>query len=96
MLKNISMKEFLEIADKVNIIDIRNIESYNNRHIPNAKNIPSKNLIMEPKKYLNYKDTYYIYCQKGITSNNICNILRKQGFKVRNILGGYESWILEN
>ncbi len=96
MSMDITIKELIPIVSKVNIIDIRSNEQYNNRHIPSAKNIPSKNLIANPSKYLNKSEIYYIYCQRGVTSKSVCNILRNQGYKVKNILGGYEAWVLEN
>jgi len=96
MISNISMNEFLKLKGNINIIDIRTIEKYNNRHINNAINIPHEKLIINPEKYLNKDTRYYIYCQKGITSYKTCQILTKQGYKVTNINGGYESWILKN
>ncbi len=95
MISNISIKDLLPKLNQLNIIDIRNIESYNNNHIPNAINIPQNKLLLEPHKYLNPNQTYYIYCQKGLSSAKVCNNLRSKGYKVINIIGGYESWILE-
>lgn len=92
---NISIEKFLKIQNNVEIIDIRSIEKYNNNHIANAKNIPYLMLISNPNKYLDKNKKYYIYCQKGITSVNVCNQLLKYGFDVVNIIGGYEKWLLE-
>lgn len=89
----ISVSELLKL--NVPIIDIRSIEKYNDNHIVGAKNIPMILLLKEPNKYLNKMETYYIYCQKGINSIRLCNALNKQGYKTVNIIGGYESWILE-
>ncbi|NLL44317.1 MAG: rhodanese-like domain-containing protein [Mollicutes bacterium] len=95
MLSNISMSDFLKYLPSGQIIDIRSIEKYNHNHIPNAKNIPMEKLIAEPEKYLNRFENYYIYCQNGIKSKKVCQILRSLGYKAINIDGGYESWILE-
>lgn len=94
MIKSISIKELLKL-NNINIIDIRSIEKYNDNHIENAKSIPMQLLLKEPNKYLNYYDTYYIYCQKGINSVKVCQRLSLQGYKVINIIGGYESWLLQ-
>jgi rhodanese-related sulfurtransferase len=51
-------------------------------------------LLSNPLKYLNYNDIYYIYCQKGINSRNVCSRLILRGFKVVNVIGGYEAWLL--
>ena len=79
-----------------NIIDIRNIEKYNDNHLPNAYNIPYNKLIINPENYLDKDKTYYIYCQRGSTSKRLCILLNKIGYNVINIIGGYEAWILNN
>ena len=93
MISNININELLKL-NGTNIIDIRSIEKYNDNHIPNAINIPQEKLILNPNKYLDKNTRYYIYCQKGMSSYNICKILTKIGFKVTNINGGYESYIM--
>lgn len=90
MIKNIKTTELKNIYGI--IIDIRNTEKYNEGHIPNAINIPSEKLLMKPEKYLNKEQQYYIYCQKGISSQNISRILTVRGYKIINIIGGYENW----
>lgn len=94
MIHSISVKELLQNG-YTNIIDIRSVEKYNDNHIENAKNIPMQLLLQNPSKYLNYNETYYIYCQKGINSKEVCRRLLLKGFKVVNINGGYEGWLLQ-
>ncbi len=91
---NISIDDFLKISNKVNIIDIRSKQKYNDNHIPNSINIDKNELLLNSTKYLNQNEIYYIYCQKGTSSIRICQILRNKGYRVYNILGGYEEWIL--
>lgn len=93
MIPNISVKEVL---GKNNIIDLRNEASYNNNHIPSAINIPFEKIIIEPYKYLNKDTIYYLYCRRGITSLKACQILKRMGYNVVNVDGGYEKWILED
>lgn len=95
MVTNISVTDLLKMGDKVHVIDIRTPISYNNNHIPNSKNIESNLLISNPNKYLDREKKYYIYCQKGIRSYKMCLFLNSLGYKTVNVLGGYESWILE-
>lgn len=83
-----------ELNYNMNIIDIRSIEKYNNGHILNSINIPSEKLLLNPSKYLNKNTKYYIYCQKGLSSPNICRILKNMGFNVVNVKDGYEGWVL--
>jgi rhodanese-related sulfurtransferase len=95
MISSISISDFIKSSPSGKIIDIRSIEKYNSNHIPDAKNIPMEKLIAEPQKYLDRYQTYYVYCQKGIKSIRTCQILQRLGYRVVNINGGYESWILE-
>ncbi len=93
MFESISITD-LKKLNYVNLIDIRSVEKYNNRHIMNAVNIPMEQLLIKPDKYLNKYDKYYIYCQKGIQSRKLCQILSNLGYSVVNVSGGYEAWIL--
>lgn len=95
MVHSISIDEFLRLPDNISIIDIRNNQSFNNNHIPNAINIPYEKLIVNPSMYLERQKKYYIYCQKGITSKKITSILNQMGYQVFNISGGYEEWVIK-
>lgn len=95
MIYSISVSELLKKINSIEIIDIRSIQSYNNNHIPTARNIPKEHLINEPNKYLNKQQAYYLYCQKGITSIKVCSLLNSLGYNTININGGYEAWITE-
>ena len=89
----ITFKELLELNNP-NIIDIRSIEKYNDNHVPGSVNINYNLLISNPGKYLSKDMTYYIYCQRGITSINLVEFLRRLGYRVYSIIGGYEAYIL--
>ena len=91
---NISIEALLKV-NQPNIIDIRSIEKFNDNHIEGAKNIPMIFLLKDPSKYIDINQTYYIYCQKGINSIKVCQNLLKKGYKIYNIIGGYESWLLK-
>ena len=95
LLRNITVDELLKIQPD-NIIDIRTIEKYNDNHIPNSYNIPYNKLITNPENYLDKDKTYYIYCQRGVTSKRLCILLNKKGYNLINIIGGYEEWILKS
>ena len=93
MFQSISVTD-LKTLNNINLIDIRSIEKYNNKHIMNAINIPIDQLIIMPDRYLDRNKKYYIYCQKGMQSRKACQILSSKGYNVINITGGYEAWIL--
>ena len=93
MLESIFVNEINKI-NNIKLIDIRSVEKYNNNHIYGAINIPVEKLLANFDKYLNKKEKYYIYCQKGIQSKKICRILKNNGYDVVDIIGGYEEWLL--
>ena len=93
MIDSISVSD-LKKLNNINIIDIRNVEKYNNRHIKDAINVPLNKILINFNKYLDKTKKYYIYCQMGIQSKKLCQILKNNGFNVVNILGGYEAYIL--
>ena len=62
--------------------------------LPNAKNIPMNFLITNPDNYLNKEEEYYIYCNRGINSKKVCEVLNNLGYKVINLSGGFERYKL--
>ncbi len=89
----ITIDDFLKL-DRPNIIDIRSIQKFNNNHIPGALNIDYTLLLNNPEKYLIKSQSYYIYCQHGITSSKVVQLLRIKGYNVFSVIGGYEAWVL--
>ena len=51
MIESISIYE-LKKLNNINLIDIRSIEKYNNRHIPESINIPLEKMLTSYNKYL--------------------------------------------
>ena len=96
LIRSISIQDFLKINFNINLIDIRSVQKYNDNHIPNAINISKELLVKEYTKYLDKNLIYYIYCQMGEQSIKVCRLLTQLGYKVINISGGYESWLLSN
>lgn len=95
MFDSINVNE-LKKLHQINLIDLRCVTSYNNGHILDAINIPHQSLLVNPKKFLFFHKVYHLYCQSGITSRKVCSYLSKLGYKVVNVEGGYEEWVLEN
>lgn len=77
-----------------NIIDIRDRNSYVMGHIPQAINIEEYDLLFNTNKYLNKNSIYYIYCDLGNRSGQLAMKLRKNGYNVINIEGGYHNYLL--
>ena len=93
MINQISVNDLKKLGN-INLIDIRSIEKYNDNHIPGSINIPKILLVKDYYKYLNKNKLYYIYCQRGEQSLKVCRLLNNLGYRTINIIGGYESWIL--
>ena len=62
------------------------------KNIPTSKNVPVNFLLTNPNLYLNMQDRYYIYCEYGSTSSSACEKLRRKGYNVVNIIGGYNEY----
>ena len=92
---SINVTDFMNLSN-INVIDVRSVEKFNSSHIPGSINVPSDKLLLNPYNYINKNTKYYLYCQHGLTSRNVCNILSKLGFNVVNIDGGFEEWLLSN
>ncbi len=91
----ISFNELLNIVNP-NIIDIRSRQKYSDNHISGAINIEYNILINDPSKYLNKNNIYYLYCQRGLTSKMVSQMLNALGYKTYSIIGGYETYLLKN
>lgn len=91
-MKEIKIEDIIKKLNEINLIDIRDSNSYRIGNIPNSINIPMNYLIINPSNYLNKDDTYYIYCNCGISSKKTCEILSSEGYDVVNIIGGFQEY----
>ena len=93
---SISMENLLEKIkyEQINLIDIRSSNKYEISHIPNSINIPSSLLITNPSKYLDKDKIYYLYCNSGYISNDVSTMLNHIGYNTKNIIGGYNYYLL--
>ncbi len=88
----ITASEVKGMIGRINLIDIRDNYLYNLGSIPTAKNVPINFLLSNPDMYIDKNSTYYIYCSYGMQSAKVCNILNNKGYKVINLLGGYNEY----
>ena len=96
IVNSVTIESIIDKLDNIKIIDIRDNYIYNIGNIQNSINIPMNFLIMNPENYLSKYDTYYIYCNMGINSKKACEILSHMGYKVINIIGGYNEYKMLN
>ena len=64
-----------ELNDSYIIIDIRDKNSYDKFHLKNSINIEFEKLLINPSLYLNNYNKYCFYCDKGLSSLSLSNIL---------------------
>ena len=89
----ITLQELLKLNNP-KIIDIRSKDEYIMGTIPSSINIPSIKFETSPEKYINKKDTYYIFCNNGKRSKVLNEKLNIQGYRTVNIIGGYYNYLL--
>lgn len=92
-LNSVSIDYVMKLSNP-NIIDIRDNYTYNLGHIKGARNIPYYNLLNNYSHYLRKNEQYYLYCENGRQSLEICNRLMLFGYNTFNIDGGYESYLI--
>ena len=90
---------FDALSNDENIIplDARKSFGFDAEHIPNAINIPHREMTEETTKHLDRNTLYVVYCD-GIGCNastkGALNMTRL-GFKVKELIGGIEWWKID-
>lgn len=77
------------------ILDVRTLEEYEEKNIPNSTliNIQDAQKFVEKLEELDKSKAYYVYCKAGGRSAMACNIMEQMGFKdVSNLEGGIIEW----
>lgn len=89
---NLFKKEFQASKGAV-LLDVRTSMEVRSGALPGAVHID----IMSPSfaakvAALDRSKTYFIYCRSGNRSAQACQIMHRQGFDVRNLMGGIGAW----
>ena len=76
----------------LNILDMRDLTSFNSGHIPNAQ--PANDIVVEQLiKNKKRQEAVLVYCYLGNSSKELSTLLGKLGFKnVYNLVGGFTAW----
>lgn len=97
-VKSISPKdayERLNSKEDITLLDVRTVEEYKEKHIPNSINIPLNLLELVEKKVPDKGKTLFVYCLSGGRSSAACKLLSKYGYTDIYNLGGINSWFYE-
>ena len=73
------------------VLDVRTAAEYKKGHIPGAKNIPLRELRARLFELSNTVEIWPV-CQRGQRSYYATRILMQNGFKVRNLSGGMQTY----
>lgn len=75
------------------LVDVRTPEEYNAGHIDNAINVNwfDSDFAVQMEK-MDKGKTIYLYCQKGGRSGKAATMLREKGYKIVDLIGGYDTW----
>ncbi|MEO9571125.1 MAG: rhodanese-like domain-containing protein [Polaribacter sp.] len=99
-IKTISTLEVKELLskDKIQLVDVRTPVELRFGYIESAVfiNYFDNNFTEKSVSKLDKNKPVYLYCRTGNRSEKASKILQEKGFKVYNILGGYNQWKKEN
>lgn len=79
--------------DSTLLLDVRSPLEYANGHIPGSHNISVDDL-RERISELDSGKEIWVYCQVGLRGYTASSILRQHGYRVRNLTGGYKSYLM--
>ncbi|MEC1435743.1 sulfurtransferase TusA family protein [Bacillus spizizenii] len=85
-------KQKVESDEPLNILDVREVDEYEDAHIPGVVHIPLGE-VEKRSNELNKDDEIYIICHSGRRSEMAAQTMKKQGFKkVINVVPGMRDW----
>ncbi|MGV3466245.1 MAG: rhodanese-like domain-containing protein [Heyndrickxia sp.] len=92
IVKTLSEEQFKEGYRKAQLIDVREPNEFDNGHILGARNIPLSQIKMRMKEIRQDKPVY-LYCQSGMRSSRVAQMLYRKGYKdLYQLQGGFKKW----
>ena len=79
------------------ILDVRRPGEFAEGHLEGAQLLDwlDQPTFIEGIKHFDKKRTYYLYCRSGKRSNAAATYMQAEGFRVRDMAGGYMRWTAE-
>lgn len=95
-VRNINVNKLDSIIDKINLIDIREEDEYEEKSLKYSKNIPMNELLENYDEYLDMDKEYYFICRSGRRSLMAAYQLAEEGYNIVNVSGGIEEYTGKN
>lgn len=87
----IEVQQRIGNGEKLNLIDVREVDEVNEGHIPGITHIPLGLLEFRTHE-LDKSKAYIMICRSGGRSGQATQYLQSHGFDVTNMTGGMLSW----
>lgn len=96
-ISTVELKSLLD-KEKIQLLDVRTKEETKQGYIKTAvfADFFNQNFPVIAEQKLDKTKPVYLYCRSGNRSGKAAIILKEKGFKVYNIVGGFNKWKLEN
>lgn len=78
-------------AGDVTVLDVRRMIEHDEGHIAGSRNIAHTRLMARLKEIAPGSELL-VHCRSGIRSSYACAYLKQQGFKPKNLAGGFMAW----
>ncbi|MFC3886259.1 sulfurtransferase TusA family protein [Bacillus songklensis] len=95
VIPEISLEDFkgkVEKGEHITILDVREVDEYEEKHIPGVIHIPLGEVEKRAGE-LNKEDEIYVICHSGRRSEMAAQTMAKQGFKkLINVVPGMRDW----
>lgn len=95
MFREISTAELdeqLKKGVKLNLIDVREPDEWQEGHIKEARLIPLSEFQARAHEVHDVEGDVVFICRSGGRSGRVCEFLSMQGFEVTNVTGGMLAW----
>ncbi|MEX1178471.1 MAG: rhodanese-like domain-containing protein [Nitriliruptor sp.] len=83
-----------EVADDVQLLDVREQDEWDAGHIDGADHVPMGELAARQGE-LAQDRTIVAVCRSGNRSGQVTNALRRAGYDIENLEGGMQAWARE-
>ncbi|PZD96233.1 rhodanese-like domain-containing protein [Paenibacillus sambharensis] len=87
------LAERLRKGEKLNLVDVRERDEWQEEHIAEARLIPMSELEDRLDELNAGEEPVILICRSGGRSGKVCDYLHAQGVSVTNVTGGMLSWM---